>query len=329
MPPPPEGLEYYPDSRPGIRRERRGRGFSYVAPDGTRIDRGPERLRLEKMGVPPAYDRVWMCPLPNGHLMATGFDARGRKQYRYHPDWHAARAETKFGNLAEFGRALPAIRRRIDRDLRAEAGEPDFALAAALALIDRLALRVGHDEYARENGSHGALTLRRRHLRLSDDGLRLCFTAKGGRKVNRLVRDRGLQRALEKARDLPGAVLLGWIDAEGRPHAVHSHALNRYLSDAGGAAGFTAKTFRTWTGTLAAFDLLRAGQAPTIRAMAEAAAERLHNTPAIARKSYIHPQVIAGAGGLPDLPPSLDLRGLRAGERALLAFLDRRGGGAG
>ena len=321
----PGGLVFYPDSEPGIRRERRGRGFSFVAPDGTRIDRGPERDRLMRMGVPPAYERVWMCPLPNGHLMATGFDARGRKQYRYHPDWAAARSDTKFAGLGDFGRALPAIRRRIDRDLRAEAGEPEFALAAALALIDRLALRPGAEDYARENGSYGALTLQRRHLRLSPEGLRLVFTAKGGKKVNRVLRDRGLQTALEKARHLPGALLLGWVDAGGQSHAVHSQALSRYLSEAGGGAAFTAKTFRTWAGTVAAFDLLRGGGAPTIRQMAEAAADRLHNTPAIARKSYVHPAVIAAAGGLPDLPPPVDLPGLRVAERAFLGFLDVAG----
>jgi DNA topoisomerase-1 len=317
----PEGLVFYPDSEPGIARMRRGRGFSYLAPDGTHIDRGPERVRLERMAVPPAYERVWMSPLANGHLMATGYDARERKQYRYHPDWSLQRSETKYASLAEFGRALPAIRRRVARDLAADAGDPEFALAAATTLIDRLALRVGGEGYARENGSYGALTLKRRHVRLAGEAIRLNFTAKGGKKVRRVVADKRLLRVLEKARDLPGASLLAWTDDSGRPRSVSSGALNAYLAEAGGCEGFSAKTFRTWAGTLAAFGVAEAGGA-SIRAMSDAAAERLHNTPTIARTSYIHPSVIALAGSEPELPPGLGLSGLTAGENRLLAFLE-------
>jgi DNA topoisomerase-1 len=321
----PSGLVYYPDERPGITRQRRGRGFSYIAADGTRIDLGPERARLEAMAVPPAYERVWMTPIANGHLLATGFDARDRKQYRYHPDWSAARSETKFAGLAAFGRALPAIRRRVRRDLSAEAGEPDFALAAAVTLIDRLALRVGHEDYAETNGSYGALTLRRRHVRLKDGTIHLAFTAKGGRKVRRRLSDRMLLRVLEKVRDLPGAELLTWCDAEGQLHTLSSESLNQYLASAGAAnqegVRITAKTFRTWAGTLSAFLVAEAGGA-SIRMMAEAAAERLHNTPAVARSSYIHPDVIGLAGTVPELPPAVKLPLLTAAEARLLGFLE-------
>ena len=320
MPPPP-GLIYYPDARPGITRRRAGKGFTYIAADGTRIDRGPERARLEKMAVPPAYRQVWMTPIENGHLMATGLDARDRKQYRYHPDWSAARSQTKFASLAAFGRALPAIRRRVGRDLGAEAGEPAFALAAAVTLIDRLSLRVGHEEYAEMNGSYGALTLRRRHVRLQDGTIRLAFTAKGGKKVRRQLSDRTLLRVLGKARDLPGAELLTWVDHDGDVHSVSSGALNAYLAEAGGSEGFSAKTFRTWAGTLAAFCVASDGDA-TIKAMTAAAAERLHNTPAVARNSYVHPDVIALAGQHPDLPPPVILDRLTVAERRLLAFLE-------
>jgi DNA topoisomerase-1 len=316
----PDGLIYYPDDRPGITRRRQGRGFCYLAADGTRIDRGPERERLERMAVPPAYRRVWMSPLPNGHLLATGFDARSRKQYRYHPDWSAARAETKFASLAEFGALLPRIRRRVARDLAAEAGEQDFALAAAVTLIDRLALRVGNEDYLRQNGSDGALTLRRRHLRLGDGRIRLSFTAKGGRKVRRQIGDRRLLGLLEKARDLPGVELLSWLDAEGRPRGLGSAALNRYLAEAAGVEGHTAKTFRTWAGTRAAFLVAEPGGA-SVAAMARAAAESLYNTPAIARASYIHPKVIGLADGPPlaiDAPRQDRLTGA---ESRLLAFL--------
>ena len=325
----PRGLVYVTDAMPGIRRLRRGTGFSYLAPDGTTIERGAERRRLEGLGVPPAYVQVWMCPLPNGHLQATGLDARARKQYRYHADWSAHRSGTKFSQLPAFGRALPAIRARVARDLAAPAGEAAFALAAAVTLIDRLSLRVGHEDYARENGSFGALTLRNRHVRLRDGEIALDFRAKSGRRVRRSLRDRRLLRVLEKASDLPGVELLTWVDEAGRAHGLSSTALNAYLDEADGdeAVAFTAKTFRTWAGTLAAFDLLAQGRAPTVKAptvkdMAEAAAARLHNTPAVARSSYIHPEVLAMAGTAPALPPAEPRRGLAAGEARLLAFLE-------
>lgn len=173
-----EKLIYYPDSRPGIRRQKRGTGFSYIAPDGTRIDDNAERDRLNALAVPPAYDDVWICPLPHGHLQATGYDARARKQYRYHPLWTETQAETKFASLVEFGDALPHIRRQVRHDLQEDAGERTFALAAAVALIDRLSLRVGNPVYARENGTFGALTLKRRHLRLRNGKLQVAFREK-------------------------------------------------------------------------------------------------------------------------------------------------------
>ncbi|WP_373354756.1 DNA topoisomerase IB [Pseudoroseicyclus sp. CXY001] len=321
----PDALIYYPDDQPGIRRQRRGKGFSYIAADGTRIDRGPERERLQKLAVPPAYEDVWISPHHNGHLQATGLDTRARKQYRYHPEWAAARSETKFAALAGFGRALPAIRRRISRDLASDAGDRPFALAAAALLIDRLALRVGNDAYLKANGSYGALTLKRRHVRLKDDTLHLSFTAKGGKKVRRKVTDRRLQKVLERARDLPGAELLLWVDAEGNRHRVGSAELNAYLAEAAGdIPGTTAKTFRTWAGTRAAFEVAEAAERLTIKAMADAASEELGNTPTIARNSYIHPAVLGLAERDVALPPGVELSGLHAAERRLLAFLEEQ-----
>lgn len=319
----PEGLVYVTDAMPGIRRLRRGRGFRYVAPDGTGIERGPERERLERLGVPPAYENVWLCPLPHGHLQATGHDARARKQYRYHLDWSAHRAGTKFSQLPAFGHALPAIRARVARDLRAPPGDPRFALAAAVTLIDRLSLRVGHEEYAQANGSYGALTLRNEHVRLRDGLIALDFKAKSGSRVRRSLRDRTLLRVLEKAQDLPGAELLTWVNEEGRPRALTSTALNAYLDEADGDEGvaFTAKTFRTWAGTLAAFRRLEGGDGPSLKALSEAAAERLHNTPAVARAAYVHPAVLALAGTVPD-PVAAELPGLSGPESRLLALLD-------
>ncbi len=315
-------LVYYPDDRPGIRRRRRGRGFSYVAPDGTTIAKKAERARLQALAVPPAYEDVWMSPLVNGHLQATGRDARNRKQYRYHDDWTAAQAETKFGKLVEFGHLLPRIRRRVQRDLDEDAGEKSFALASAVTLIDRLALRVGHETYTRDNGSYGALTLRRRHVRLDGNRIALRYTAKGGKRVRKQMADRTLTRILEKIGDLPGAELLAWADDAGKPQTLSSAALNRYIAEAAGDDGVTAKTFRTWSGSLAAFEAYEDG-ATTIKAMAEAAAKRLHNTATVARASYIHPDIIALAGSDQDLPQAREINGLFAAEKRMLAWLDR------
>jgi len=320
----PSGLTWYPDSRPGITRRRCGKGFTYIAPDGTRIDAAEERARIAALAVPPAYEQVWITPRRNGHLQATGFDARARKQYRYHPRWAEARATEKWESLPEFGRALPRIRRRITRDLAEEPGEERFALAAALMLIDRLSLRVGNETYARENGSYGALTLKRRHLRVTRTGLTLAYTAKGGAKVRRRLTDRKLLRVLSQVRDLPGAELLSWTNEAGDARALSSGALNAYLAEAGGG-DFTAKTFRTWAGTLAAYEAAEAG-ARTIRALSEAAAQRLANTPTVARNAYIHPRIIGlgEAGGGPGLADreTPRLRGLSAAENRLLALLE-------
>lgn len=320
----PAGLVYVTDAMPGIRRVRRGKGFSFVAPDGTAIERGPERERLERLGVPPAYERVWLCPLPNGHLQATGYDARARKQYRYHQLWSEHRAGTKYDRLAEFGRHLPAIRARVARDLQASPGDPRFALAAAVTLIDRLSLRIGNEEYAEANGSYGALTLRNKHVRLRDGVISLDFKAKSGQRVRRQLKDRRLLQVLEKASDLPGAELLTWVDHAGVVHTLSSTALNAYLDDADGddALAFTAKTFRTWAGTLAAFERVEVGDRPKVKALAEAAAARLSNTPTVAKGSYIHPRVLALAGELPPPVHAEPVRGLSAAEARLLAFLE-------
>ncbi|SFD54511.1 DNA topoisomerase-1 [Sulfitobacter brevis] len=317
----PADLIYFTDDRPGILRQRRGRGFSYIAPDGTTIARGAERARLEALAVPPAYEDVWMCPVDNGHLQATGRDARARKQYRYHPEWAAAQAETKFAGLVDFGHALPRIRRRVQRDLKGEVGERDFALASAVALIDRTAMRVGNVGYARENCSYGALTLRNRHVRLEGDTIRLKYKAKAGKMVRRQMNDKTLARILHRIADLPGAEVLSWTGEDGTPCTLSSNALNAYIVDAAGQEGITAKTFRTWTGTLAAFGVAEKG-ASTIKAMSEAAAERLGNTPTIARNSYIHPEVIGLAGteelDIDNTAPS----GLLATEGRMLSFLE-------
>ena len=317
------GLIYVSDDQPGITRLRRGRGFSYRAPDGTLIGPGAERARLEALAVPPAYEDVWMCIKPNGHLQATGRDQRRRKQYRYHPDWAAQQARTKFDSLVPFGHLLPRIRARVGRDLEQEVGDRGFALAAAVALIDRTSMRVGSPDYTRENGSYGALTLRGRHVALDGNEIRLRYTAKGGKKVRRRIKDKTLARILHKIDDLPGAEVLSWVDDAGTPHALNSTALNDYLAEASGEDGFTAKTFRTWTGSRAAYEVAEKGSA-TIKDMAQAAADQLSNTPTIARNSYIHPAVIDLAGGdAPDVTPDRTA-GLFASEARMLGFLEQQ-----
>ena len=323
MPETPDSLVYYPDSRPGIRRKRQGRGFSYLAPDGTRIDRNEERARIEALAVPPAYEDVWISPKVQGHLQATGRDARARKQYRYHPDWTEWRARKKFDRLAEFGLALPRIRDRVARALRdGAAGEHGFALAAVIAMIDQLSIRVGNPAYADENGTYGATTLTGRHMALGEDGLRLAYSGKGGREVTRRIGTDRLMKTLGKLHDLPGAELVSWIDDSGDTRAVASGEVNDWIAEATGIEGATAKTFRTWAGSVAALEAARRADKVTIKAMAEAAAERLANTPTIARNSYIHPDVIALAEApdrLPVDPP--EIGGLRQDERRLIALI--------
>lgn len=313
-------LVYVSDKEPGIARRKCGRGFTYVAPDGTTIARGPDRKRIETLGIPPAYEDVWICTRTNGHLQATGRDARRRKQYRYHPAWSAAQSETKFDQLSAFGDALPRIRGRVARDIEADPGDAAFALAAAVMLIDRASLRVGNPDYTAQNGSYGALTLRGRHVKLNDDHIALNFTAKGGKKVRKKVTDRKLQKLLHDINDVPGGALLTWVDEDGTPQTLSSQQLNSYLADAAGDAQITAKTFRTWAGSVAGFACAEKGGA-TIKEIAQAAADRLHNTPTVARNSYIHPAVIDLAGQETVDIGSANRSGLYAAENRFLGLL--------
>ena len=319
-------LIYYPDTEPGIRRERRGRGFSYTAPDGTRIDRLAERKRIAALGIPPAYEDVWICPKPMGYLQATGRDARSRKQYRYHPDWTAYRAARKFDHLANFGDALPRIRRAILQDLKGEPGTRDFAIAAILALLDRASMRLGHPEYTRQNSSYGATTLTAGHVTLDGSEIRLDYRAKGGQRVRKALRDGTLNKTLSRLDDLPGKSLVSWIDSSGCAQRVTSEAVNMRLQELTDLEEVTAKTFRTWNGSTAAMQVARAEGALSIKAMATAAAERLHNTASVARYSYIHPDVIALSGTAAEDRQALfdaarPRTGLRQAESALLVLL--------
>ncbi|MGX5722294.1 DNA topoisomerase IB [Shinella zoogloeoides] len=326
------GLVYVSDSEPGIRRQRAGRSFCYRLPDGSLLRDAAVKARIAALGLPPAYENVWICLDENGHLQATGYDARGRKQYRYHPGWQALKSGDKFDQLIAFGRALPKLRRTVRRDLDGAAGTVETMLAAITVLLDEAHLRVGNRAYAVENKTYGATTLLKRHVCLSDGQIELRFTAKGGKRVRRTLKNPRLQRLLEDCADLPGRQLFVWRDENDVARPVDSGRLNTYLADISGIA-VSAKTFRTWAGSLAAFSLARQaieeGGRPTIKGMAQAAAEVLHNTPAIARSSYIHPDIIALADAPEPLRvalhrPPRSTSGLRAEEERLLRFLESR-----
>lgn len=327
------GLIYVSDSEPGIRREKRGRGFCYRMPDGGRVTDPVIKARIASLGLPPAYRDVWICKHENGHLQATGFDARGRKQYRYHNDWQAYRSDDKFRQLISFGRRLPSLRRIVRRHLEGPISKAETILAGLVTLLDEEHLRVGNPTYAEQNRTYGATTLLKRHVRIRSDRIELAFTAKGGRRIRRVLRNPRLHRMLEAVADLPGRQLFVWEGPDGTVRPIDSGKLNAYLAKHAGAA-MSAKTFRTWAGSVAAYSVARVaverGERPTIRCMCEAAAAALHNTPAICRSSYIHPDILALADrkaplqrravGVPHSAPA----GLRAEECRMLGFLRMR-----
>ncbi len=332
IPPREAGLVYVSDSEPGIRRLRCGKGFVYKMPDGSTVTDPATKARISALGLPPAYQNVWICLDENGHLQATGFDARGRKQYRYHEKWQALRSVDKFAQLVPFGKALPRIRRVVRRHMEGSPDDVQTILAALVALLDEAHLRTGSPAYVEENATYGATTLLKRHLKLVDGCIELKFAAKGGKRVTRRLRRPKLQRLLEEIADLPGRQLFVWKDENDALRPVDSGRLNRYLA---GIAGFpvSAKTFRTWAGSVAAFAAARAaldenGRA-TVKQMSEAAASALCNTPAICRKSYIHPDILSLAGsGSSTSARQLQVRGgakpeLRAEEARMLNFLAR------
>jgi DNA topoisomerase-1 len=293
------GLRYVTDAEPGIRRRRAGRGFSYTDSDGRRITDRKLLARLKSLAIPPAWTDVWICPSPRGHLQATGRDARGRKQYRYHPRWHAARDEVKYERMIAFGQALPAIRRRVDRDLGLSGLPRERVLAAVVRLLEKTRVRVGNEEYARENRSFGLTTLRNHHASVGESRIRFRFRGKAGKEHDVELSDRRLARIVARCQDLPGQALFTYLDTDGEPRSIGSADVNDYLREITGE-DFTAKDFRTWSGTVLAawalseleeFDSEAQAKKNVVRAV-EAVAEHLGNTPAISRKSYVHPEVI-------------------------------------
>jgi DNA topoisomerase-1 len=293
------GLRYVTDGFAGITRKRSGTGWAYYAPDGARIADAATRRRLNALAIPPAWTDVWICPDPGGHIQATARDARGRKQYRYHPSYREARDQSKFRRMLEFSESLPALRERVERDLRAEDLSRRQLLATVVRLLDRTLIRVGNDEYARENRSFGLTTLRRRHVRVEGDVLRFSFRGKSGVEHSISLADPRLARIIQRCQDLPGQELFQYLDASKKRQSVSSEDVNAYLREVSGR-DVTAKDFRTWGGTtLAAVELRTLGPAASRREadrnivrVIDAVAERLGNTRAVCRKYYVHPALL-------------------------------------
>ena len=293
------GLRFATDARPGITRQRRGRGFSYRDADGELVRDTGTLQRIRSLAIPPAWTDVWICPDPRGHLQATGRDARGRKQHRYHPEFREHREGAKFDRMIAFAGLLPRIRDRVDADLARRGLPREKVLAAVVRLLELTLIRVGNEEYRRLNRSFGLTTLLDRHARVDGRRVRFRFTGKSGRRHEVTLRDPRLATVVRRCQDLPGQDLFQYVDDEGVPRDVRSDDVNAYLREISGA-DVSAKDFRTWAGTVLAYRALRALQ-PTDserqarRNVVEAirrTAEHLGNTPAVARRSYVHPRVL-------------------------------------
>jgi DNA topoisomerase-1 len=315
---------------PGIRRKRAGSSFGYYAADGARIKDETELARIRKLAVPPAYNDVWICPVANGHIQATARDARGRKQYRYHPRWREVRDVAKYQRAVEFASALPAIRKRVHADLGLPGLPRDKVLAVIVRLLDVTAIRVGNEEYARENRSFGLTTMRGRHIHVDGTTLRFTFRGKSGVKHAVALHDARVARVVRRCQDLPGEELFEYVDDSGEAVPVRSEHVNVYLREVSGD-DFTAKDFRTWLATVACAEEL--GSRALIATQAErravakealsAVAAKLGNTPAICRLCYVHPSVLdaLATAGEVNLPKARRIRGLSPLEASVLRFL--------
>jgi DNA topoisomerase-1 len=334
------GLTYVSDEEPGIRRVLRGKGFAYLDAKGRTV-RDPEtRARIRRLAIPPAWTDAWICPSQDGHIQATGRDARGRKQYRYHPDFMKARDATKYERILDFAHAVPAIRRRVARDMARRGLPVEKVVATVVHLLDSTLIRVGNADYARQNGSFGLTTLRDRHVSVERGALRFEFKGKSGKTWRLKLSDRRVARIVKSCQDLPGQHLFQFIDADGSRRAVGSTDVNRWLRDVSGR-DITAKDFRTWAGTVLAAMALCEFEAvdsamtakANVREAIERVARRLGNTPTICRKCYVHPEILSSyldgalaleVGRWADAPLRGDLAHLKPEEIAVIAFLRAR-----
>ena len=321
-------ITYADDSAPGITRRLLRGHWAYFAPSGTRITDRDAIDRLNRIALPPAYRDAWFCPDPDGHIQAVGWDAKGRKQYRYHTGFRESREAEKYGQCSDFGRALPRLRARVEADLTARALTRDRAVAAVVRLLDLGYVRIGNEGYAKANKSFGATTLRKRHATIGGTRFKLQFRAKSGKLRTLTITDRSLIRFVRNCHDLPGQHLFRWVDADGEAHPVTSSDVNAYIRAAMGEA-FTAKHFRTWGASVLAFTTLASASADlSLVAMLGPVADALGNTPAIARKSYVHPVLVDLAkSGQATFRAGLALprttRYLSRYERGLIDLLDR------
>lgn len=329
------GLRYVTDEEPGIRRVRRGTGFSYHSAKDHLVTSDEERDRIQELAIPPAWTDVWICSDPRGHIQATGRDAEGRKQYRYHAAWVEIRARRKFHRMGVFGRTLPRIRRRVQRDLRREGMPRQKVLAVLVRLLDLTGIRIGNRASSRESGSYGLTTLRRKHVAFTKGGARVTFRGKGGKEQEVGLNDERLAGILQACYEIPGYELFQYRDEDGGRHSVTAADVNAYIREAGDA-DFTARDFRTWTGTIQLLEALSRlppadddeARRKTLREAFELVADRLGNTPAICREFYVHPVVVdthleGGLEAFLDTVEPDEVRGLRQAERRFLALLDR------
>ena len=320
------GLVYCDDHHNGLGRRTVASGFQYVGEDGKALKDEATLARIKALAIPPAWTEVWICPNPLGHIQAVGRDQRGRKQYRYHPDWRADRDIKKFERMAAFGRALPRLRKRVEADLARRGLPREKVLAAVVRLLELTLIRVGNEEYARTNKSYGLTTLQKRHLRLASGGAVFEFRGKSGKTHRTGFQDRRLARIIRACQDLRGQRLFKYVDEDGQRCAIESSDVNDYIRAACGAE-FSAKDFRTWAGSLAALKGLRATPPATsktdakraVNSCVKAVAGLLGNTPAVCRAAYIHPRVLAAyeAGTLPRSGSA----SARASELALLRLV--------
>lgn len=328
------GLVYVSDEDRGIRRERKGDGFEYFKPNGDRLTDEATLERIRKLAIPPAYADVWICPKANGHIQATGRDARGRKQYRYHPQFRELRESTKYEHMLEFARALPAVRTTLAEHMAKRGLPREKVLATVVHLLETTLIRVGNDDYARENKSYGLTTLRNPHVKVEGAQLRFQFKGKSGKQWRLQVKDRRIAKIIRACQELPGQRLFQYVDEDGQACEVTSADVNAYLREITGG-DITAKDFRTWAGTVMAALALReyetaetqATQKKNLKAAIESVAARLGNTPTICRKCYVHPEVLNAyvEGGLQlDVKEAVEGELLKPEEAAVLAMLEGR-----
>ncbi len=333
----PAGLVYSSDAEPGITRVRRGNDFAYRDSQGRWVKDKAQLARIRQLAIPPAYESVWICASPNGHLQATGRDARGRKQYRYHATWREERDSGKFDRLLQFAKALAGLRRKVQQHLRQSGHSRELVLATVVRLLDTTLIRVGNDQYARENGSYGLTTLRNRHVRIQGDRLQLSFRGKSGVRHEVEVKDQRVLRVVRRCLHLPGQELFQYLGDDGQRHTIGSGDVNDFIASLCGGERFTAKDFRTWHGTVLALETLRkfcgaADDGFTLQQLLAEVSQSLGNTPAVCRKAYIHPGVLElgtrlaalkGEARFDDHVPAAKAggSGLNAAEKRLVAFL--------